>query len=70
MANITLTIPDAQLARVIAAVCASDPANPPIPTAAAAKATLVRWVTKCVQDHEIKLAQAAVITPDVTGIVT
>lgn len=69
MAAITLTIPDPQLQRVIAALCASDPANPVPPTAANAKAVVVKWVLDTVKRYELQQAQTALPAIDTTNLV-
>lgn len=70
MATLTLTIPDAQLQRVVVALCASDPANPMPSTVANAKAVVIKWVLNTVTQYETKLAQAAVPVVDTTNLVT
>lgn len=70
MANITLVIPDAELPRVIAALCASDMANPLTPTGPNAKAVVVKWVINCVKAYEVRLAQQALVPTDTTGLIT
>ena len=67
MAAITLNIPDAQIARVITAVCASKVTPEPVaPTGAIAKAIEASWVRECVLAYEV----AQVPPPDVTGLVS
>lgn len=73
MAVITFNIPDTQLPRVIAAVCASrmSPTATPIPpTGANAKAVMVAWVTECVIAYEAELARKALPVVDVSTLVT
>lgn len=70
MATINLSIPDAQLPRVIAALCSSDPANLMAPTAANAKGVVIKWVTDCVKTYETRLAQQALAAVDTAGLVT
>ena len=70
MANITLTIPDAQLPRVIAALCASELANPVSPTGPNAKNVLIKWVKDCVTTYETRLAHEALAAIDTTNLVT
>lgn len=70
MANITLTIPDALLPRVRAALCAK--ASLP-DTNANAKEAVIMWIKQTVQayEYEVALAERATITPsDVDDIVT
>jgi hypothetical protein len=73
MANITLTIPDAQVSRVITAVCASRTEKvtllPIDPTAANAKAVVAAWIKECVCRYEEEQARLAIVV-DVTGLVT
>ena len=70
MAQITLTIPDNQVQRVIEAVCrAGTPSWPffpvtpvePVVTAAQAKAQVVAWVKECVHQYELQVASAAIV---------
>lgn len=71
MATITLTIPDAVLPRVRAALCA----NAGLPDSNAnAKEAVIRWMKDTVQTVEyndaMRAASSAVILSDVDGIVT
>lgn len=70
MASITLTIPDAALPRVRAALCS----NAGLPdTNANAKEAVIRWIKATVQDVEYYAAVNArptISQPDVTDIVT
>ena len=66
MATITLTIPDAQVNRVINALCGSPLNQVPLtPTAANAKATVVAWVSE-----QVKLFETRAVVIDTTGLVT
>lgn len=70
MASITLTIPDAQLPRVRAALCSA--AGLP-DTNANAKAAVIIWIKSTVQSVEYQELAAAVppiVDTDVTDIVT
>lgn len=71
MAQITLTIPDAQLPRVIAALCATKMTidGPTPPTGVNAKAILVEWVKQQVANHETQQAHNALPVVDVTTVV-
>lgn len=77
MANITLTIPDAQVSRVINALCGGVNVSIIIPpsidpntgalivTAAAAKAALISLVKEVVTQAETIAAQKSIVPPDV-----
>lgn len=70
MASITLTIPDALLPRVRAALCASAGLPDSNPNA---KQAVIDWVRVTVRAYEYNAAAAAqppIPEPDVTGIVT
>jgi len=70
MASINLTIPDAQLPRVRAALCAQAGLAE---SNANAKEALIQWVKQVVRGYERDAAVAAqppVVEPDVSGIVT
>lgn len=70
MATITLTIPDAVLPRVRAALCAAAE----LPDSNAnAKQAVINWATNAVYVYEKRAAVAAQpppAEPDVTGLVT
>jgi len=76
MATITLTIPDAQVSRVITALCArpffavpiADPVDPPTP--AAAKQIVVDWIKLNVRAYEQIQIQLANPVPDTDGLIT
>lgn len=70
MATIVLTIPDAQLPRVIAALCASEQANPLPPTGSNAKNVVAKWIKDCVVTYETRIAQAALAAINTTDLVT
>lgn len=78
MAQITLTIPDAQVNRVIKALTADrlDPATgePVAATAANAKAAVVDWIKDRVVSYEYQQAREAAINSvtlsDATGLVS
>lgn len=71
IATITLTIPDAVLPRVKAALCAK--AGLP-ESNANAKEAVIRWIKDTVQsveyDDALRAASAAVVVSDVDGLVT
>lgn len=70
MANITLTIPDALLPRVRAALCAQAGLPDSNPNA---KEAVIMWVKATVQAFEYQAAveaRASVVQSDVDGIVT
>ena len=70
MATITLTIPDAALPRVVAALCRA--AGLPV-TGPNAKASLILWIKTTVRNIEAsdaEQARAPLVPPDVSGIVT
>ena len=70
MATITLTIPDAQLPRVTAALCSAAG----IPdTAANAKTAVIEYIkstVKAVEARAAATARAPLAEPDVSGLVT
>lgn len=73
MASITLTIPDAQLLRIINALCAKGIGIPPTPveaTAPNAKLVLVDWIKQTVSDYELTIARNTVAIPNVASIVS
>lgn len=77
MAVIALTIPDAQLPRVIAALCARGATviagQPPVAvpeSPANAKAVAVAWIKETVLAFETTAAHAAVVPPDVSTVVS
>lgn len=73
MANMNLQIPDAQVQRVINALCARlmvDAETPVPPTAALAKSVVVDWIKEQVLTYETRLAQEALAAVDVTNIVS
>ena len=73
MAQITLQIPDAQVPRVIVALCSSlmvDAVTPVVPTAALAKQVLIDYVKQRVQQYENQQAVAAIAPTDVSTIVS
>lgn len=70
MASITLTIPDADLPRVRAALCAHAGVAD---SNANAKAVVVTWVKGIVREFEYNAAVVArppIVEPDVANIVT
>lgn len=73
MANINLQIPDAQLQRVIDALCASrtDPVTlqPIPPTGPNAKAIVIAWIKDQVLAYETEKARKAIAAIDVTTVV-
>jgi len=73
MANITLTIPDAQVPRVINALCAglkTPTGQDATPTAALAKQVLIGIVKSRVIMYEEEQARLVIQIADVTDIVT
>jgi len=73
MASITLTIPDAQVTRVIDALCAGqmqDAVTPVPPTAALAKQVVIDWIKARVLAYEEDQARKALAAIDVSDIVT
>lgn len=72
MAQINLQIPDAQLQRVIAALCDGlmTPTGSPVdPTPALAKQALIQIIKVRVLQYEENKARAAIPPPDVTDVV-
>jgi hypothetical protein len=68
MAQITLTIPDEHVQRVIDALCLGT-ANPVPATPANAKDVVIQWVKDHVLEYEMEMARRAAIT-DVSTLVT
>ena len=70
MATITLTISDAQLARVRASLCATANLPDSNPNA---KQAVINWAKEVVRAYEYNLALVAlppIVDPDTTGIIT
>lgn len=70
MASITLTIPDAELPRVRAALCTAAGLSD---SNANAKQAVINWVKTTVREVEYNAAVAArppIVDPDLSGIVT
>lgn len=70
MATITLTIPDAVLPRVRAALCANAGLPDTNPNAKQAVIDLIVAVVKSVEYSTAVRAQPVVAEPDVSGLVT
>lgn len=59
MATVTITIPDAQLDRVVEALCVTRGIGPPTP--ANAKAALVGWVKETTLNYDRQKAHTAAV---------